>query len=467
MNSQAMKKLNITDKPGVYFFIGKDKILYIGKATSLKDRVKSYFGKDIINTRGPAILDMVTQSEKIKWQETDSVLEALILEANLIKKHQPKYNTKEKDNKSFNYVCVTKDSLPKVLVIRGRGLDKKEYEKVYGPFPNGSQLREAMKIIRRIFPYVDNDSSKKNNREFYRQLGLIPNLLFEDRKKKSSFSSWSGPSSSLVRGPEEKKLFSDYLSTYKNNIKNIKLFFEGKKKRIVLNLKKEMLEHAKKKEFEKAGEIKNKIFALEHINDVALIKEDIFASQNNLNFSRFTQSTGAYTDKNLNNSVSQIQLQNFRLEAYDIAHMSGKNMVGVMTVIENGEVAKNEYRKFIINSQTGSNDTGALEEVLSRRLRHTEWGLPNIIVVDGGTAQVNIAKQVLSRYQFDIPVLAVVKNESHKPKAIMGDNDLIKKYKKEILLGNNEAHRFAITFHKLKRSKSFIKKPLMTKHRAV
>ena len=223
----------------------------------------------------------------------------------------------------------------------------------------------------------------------------------------------------------------------------------------------------RKKEFEKAGEIKNKIFALEHINDVALIKEDIFASQNNLNFSRFTQSTGAYTDKNLNNSVSQIQLQNFRLEAYDIAHMSGKNMVGVMTVIENGEVAKNEYRKFIINSQTGSNDTGALEEVLSRRLRHTEWGLPNIIVVDGGTAQVNIAKQVLSRYQFDIPVLAVVKNESHKPKAIMGDNDLIKKYKKEILLGNNEAHRFAITFHKLKRSKSFIKKPLMTKHRAV
>jgi excinuclease ABC subunit C len=129
-----------------------------------------------------------------------------------------------------------------------------------------------------------------------------------------------------------------------------------------------------------------------------------------------------------------------------------------MTVIENGEVAKNEYRKFIINSQTGSNDTGALEEVLSRRFRHTEWGLPNMIVVDGGTAQVNIAKQVLSRYQFDIPVLAVVKNEYHKPKAIMGDADLIKKYKKEILLGNNEAHRFAITFHKLKRSKSFIQK---------
>lgn len=466
MNSQYLKKMKIPDKPGVYFFKKKDKILYIGKATSLKDRVKSYFGKDLINTRGPAILDMVTQSEKIKWQETDSVLEALILEANLIKKHQPKYNTKEKDNKSFNYVCITKDPIPKVLVIRGRNIDFKnkklstfnfQLSTYYGPFPNGSQLREAMKIIRRIFPYVDNDSNKKNNIEFYRQLGLIPNLVSEDRKKKSSFSSRSGTAPvPLVRGPEEKKLFSDYLSVYKNNIKNIKLFFEGKKKRIILDLKKEMAAFSKSKDFENAAKIRDQIFALNHINDVALIKEDIFASQNNLNFSRFTQSTGAYMDKNLNNSVSQIKLQNFRLEAYDIAHMSGKNMVGVMTVIENGEVSKNEYRKFIIKTQTGSNDTGALEEVLSRRLRHTEWGLPNMIVVDGGTAQINIAKQVFSRYQFDIPVLAVVKNEKHKPKAIMGDIDLIKKYKKEILLGNNEAHRFAITFHKLKRSKSFI-----------
>ncbi len=421
MNSQDLRKFKISNKPGVYFFLKKDKILYIGKATSLKDRVKSYFGKDLINTRGPLILDMVTLSTSIEWQETDSVLEALILEANLIKKHQPKYNTKEKDNKSFNYVCITRDTIPKVLIVRGRGLNKKEYSKVYGPFPNGMQLKESMRIIRKIFPYVDDQSSKKNNLIFYKQLHLTPNNILE----------------------------------YKNNIKNLKLFFEGKKKRIISSLKKEMKACSKLKDFEHAARIRDQIFALNHINDVALIKEDLFASQNNLNFSRFTQSTGAYTDKNLNNSVSQIKLQNFRLEAYDIAHMSGKNMVGVMTVIENGEVAKNEYRKFIIKSQSASNDTGALEEVLSRRLRHTEWGLPSMIVVDGSTAQINIAKQVLSRYQFDIPVCSVVKDERHKPKAIMGDSDLIKKYKKEILLSNNEAHRFAITFHKLKRSKSF------------
>ena len=417
MKSQDLKNFKLPDKPGVYFFLGspklnskggksKEGILYIGKATSLKDRVKSYFSKDLIVTRGPIILDMTVKADNIEWQETDSVLEALILEANLIKKYRPKYNTKEKDNKSFNYVCISKparphdssgaggDKLPKVLIIRGRGLDKKLYNKVYGPFPNGFQLREAMQIIRRIFPYIDNDSSKRNNREFYKQLGLTPS------------------------------------GEYKNNIKNLKLFFEGKKKSIIINLKKDMLAFAKKKEFEKAGEIKNRIFALNHINDIALIKSEIYEY-------------GSPTSK-------------YRIEAYDVAHMGGKNMVGVMTVIENNEVNKNEYRKFIIRTQENANDTGALEEILSRRLRHVEWGLPSLIVVDGSTAQVNVAKRVLSRYQFGVLVVGVVKDDKHKPKAIIGDEKIIKIYKKQILLANSEAHRFAITFHKDRRNKNFL-----------
>jgi len=394
MQKQYLKKIKMPNKPGVYFFYkGKD-LLYIGKATSLQDRVKSYFSNDLIATRGPLILDMATIATSIKWQETDSVLEALILEANLIKKHQPKYNTKEKDNKSFNYVCITKEELPKVLVVRGRSLNKDKYQSIFGPFPNGIQLRDAMKIIRRIFPFIDDQSSKKNNRVFYEQLKLTPENFLQ----------------------------------YKNNIKNLKLFFQGKKKSVVINFKKEMLSFAKKKEFEKAGEIKKRIFALEHINDVALIKGEIFES---------------LTSK-------------FRIEAYDIAHLSGKDMVGVMTVIENGELAKNEYRKFIIQTQTKSNDTGALLEVLSRRLRHTEWGLPSLIVMDGSTAQINVAKSVLDRYQFKIPVVSVIKDDKHKAKAIAGDESIIKKYKKEILLINSESHRFAITFHKKRRNKNFL-----------
>jgi excinuclease ABC subunit C len=238
---------------------------------------------------------------------------------------------------------------------------------------------------------------------------------------------------------------------YKNNIKNLNLFFQGKKKSVASNLKREMLAFAKNKEFEKAGEIKKRIFALGHINDVALIKEEYDASQDNKNSSRFTPE-GPYADKNFHYLVSQ----KFRIEAYDIAHLGGKNMVGVMTVIEDGELAKNEYKKFIIRTQTGSNDTGALEEVLSRRFRHTEWGLPNLIVMDGSTAQLNIAKSVLNRYQFKIPIVAVVKDDKHKARAIMGDEIMIKKYKKQILLLNSESHRFAITFHKQRRNKTFI-----------
>lgn len=430
MNSQQFKKVKLPNIPGVYFFYKNKDIIYIGKATSLRTRVKSYFGKDLIETRGSLLLDMVTQSSSIKWQETDSVLEALILEANLIKKYQPKYNTKEKDNKSFNYVCITKEKLPKVLVIRGRNLKKENYQSVFGPFPNGLQLRDAMKIIRKIFPYIDDQSSKKNNKEFYKQLGLSP--IISTTSQKSSFQKALGsprPIPLEARSDIFEKNFSASLLQYKNNIKNLKLFFQGKKKSVITNLKKEMFFYAKKKEFEKAGEIKKRLFTLKHINDVALIKDDNIVPK-----SAFS----------------------FRIEAYDIAHLSGKNMVGVMTVIENGELAKNEYKKFIVRTQESSNDTGALEEVLSRRLRHIEWGLPNLVVMDGSTAQINIAKSVLNRYQFKIPVVSVVKDDKHKVKAIIGDESLIKDYKKNILLINSEAHRFAIAFHKKRRGKDFL-----------
>lgn len=393
MNIKNLKKFKIPDKSGVYFFLKGKEIIYIGKATSLKDRVKSYFGKDLIQTRGPLLVDMVFHTDKIKWEVTDSVLEALILEAELIKKYQPKYNSKEKDDKSFNYVTITKEKLPKVVIIRGHNLGK---QKNFGPFTNGSQLKEAMKLIRRIFPFLDDKS--KNYTEFYRQINLIPDL--EDRKM------------------------------YLQNIKNIKLFFQGKKKRIMQNLKKEMRVYAKLKEFEKAGEIKRQLFALQHINDVALLKGEHFVKDN----------TNA-----------------FRIEAYDIAHMSGKNMVGVMTVVENNNVVKSDYKKFKIKTQKNANDTGALVEVLERRLAHSEWTYPNLIVVDGGLAQINVAERVLRSLNIDISVVSVVKDERHKPKAIQGSDKIIRENRSAILLANNEAHRFAIAYHKNMRNKNFLK----------
>ncbi len=418
MKIETFKKIKMPNKPGVYFFRREKEIIYVGKATSLKDRVKSYFGKDLIEARGPVILDMVFKADKITWQTTDSVLEALILEAELIKKYQPKYNTKEKSDKSFNYIIITKEELPRVIILRGKELLQKQknsgrftrqnptgsdthqnssvsFVSVFGPYTNSSQLKEALKIIRRIFPFLDDKS--KNYAEFYRQINLVPDLA--NRKM------------------------------YLQNIKNMKLFFQGKKKIILKNLEKEMKVYAGRREFENAGEIKRQIFALKHINDVALLKLE----------------PSAYG-----------LVPTFRIEAYDIAHMGGKNMVGVMVVVENGVVNKSEYKKFKIRTQKGANDTGALVEVLERRLAHPEWVYPDLIVVDGSTAQINFAKSALMKVGARIPVVSVVKDERHKPKGIIGESKLIKQYKNLILLANNEAHRFAINYHKNLRAKNFL-----------
>ena len=439
MKKADLKKINLPKKPGVYFFLNKGKLLYVGKATNLNDRVKSYFSKDLINSRGPGILDMVAQASSIDFKETDSVLEALILESNLIKKYQPKYNTKEKDNKSFNYVCITNDEIPMVLIERGRSIDHKlkkiKYKNIFGPFPSGATLKEAMKIVRRIFPFIDEQSSKKNNIEFYRQLGLVPEIIGVSKKnnfqKAFRYSSQKSFSKMESQSDRFEKEFSATLLAYKKNIKNLKLFFQGKKKDVINNLKREMMFLAKKKEFERAGEIKKKIFALNHINDIALIKEE------NKNYFANKES-------------------HFRIEAYDIAHMNGKDMVGVMVVLENGELSKNEYRKFVVKTVDKPDDNKALAEILERRFAHKEWRIPNLIVVDGGAAQLNRANLILKNNNIFAPVVSVVKNEKHKPKALMGDELVIKKNKKEILLANATAHDFAIGFHKQKRNKNFI-----------
>jgi len=428
MQIKYFKKIKIPDKPGVYLFKKGKEIFYIGKATSLKDRVRSYFGKDLIGTRGPLLVDMVFRADSLDWQVADSVLEAVILEANLIKRYQPKYNTKEKDDKSFNYVCVTRETLPRVIVARGKDLKARDFSSVFGPYTSGPQLREALKIVRRIFPFLDDKS--KNYLEFYKQINLVPDL--------ADLPAQAG-----------RRL-------YLENIKNIKLFFSGKKKQILKNLHKEMKAYAKIRAFEKAAEIKRQIFALQHINDVALLKNN-FANAEIFDpapfFGRIKGNKAGPSDTKISAFATP---RSFRIEAYDIAHMSGKNMVGAMVVVENGVAVKSEYKRFKIRTQSGVNDIGALTEVLERRLAHREWRYPDLIVVDGSVAQMNAAKKVLNKFKIKIGVVGVIKDERHKPKAISGNEELIKKYKSSILLSNSEAHRFAITYHKNMRAKNFI-----------
>ena len=141
----------------------------------------------------------------------------------------------------------------------------------------------------------------------------------------------------------------------------------------------------------------------------------------------------------------------FRIEAYDVSHMQGKDTVGVMTVVESGQIKQDGYRKFKIKSYTGANDVAGLREILERRLAHPEWPLPMLFVVDGGKAQINAAKKVLLDAGVKIPIVGVVKDEYHRPKEIIGNAALRIKYEKDILLANAEAHRFAIAYHRKKR----------------
>jgi excinuclease ABC subunit C len=425
MTSQDLQKKSLPDVPGVYFFLGPSKpgaqdkkILYIGKATSLRDRTRSYFSKDLMTTRGQFICDMVFLATDIEWRETDSVLEALLLEASLIRRHMPKYNTMGKDDKSSNYVVFTNEDFPQVLLIRGRTIlkqhDPKEFKYIFGPFPHGQMLREGMKIIRRIFPYRDSKcipaeywiaqgKPQKIRPCFNRQIGLCPGVCTGEISKRE----------------------------YARQIEHLRLFFEGKKSTLLKMLEKEMKAYAKTQEFERAEKIKRTIFSLNHIQDVSLIKQDIKSEIDHPDSKR-----------------------PFRIEAYDVAHISGTSVVGVMTVVEGGEINKNEYRKFRIRRNPGVNDPAALREMLTRRLRHPEWPLPHLIVVDGNSIQKNAAQEVLDGHKIVIPIVAVVKNDRHQPDHFLGDQELAQNLKREIVLANSEAHRFAITYHKKLRSRN-------------
>lgn len=404
VNIKSFEKLNLPDTPGVYFWKRAGKIFYIGRATSLYDRVRSYFSPDIIRTRGPRIADMVFKSDSIEWLKTDSVLEAMIAEANLIKKHWPEYNIKEKDDRSWNYVVITRDEFPLVLTVRGRTLGLERQKKrlkiraSFGPFTNSRALREALRIVRRLFPFMEKNTLGKDKYHFYRQLGLAPDISSKQAE-----------------------------TEYQKTIKHIILFFEGKKNALIRELEKEMAACARRKQFEFAGDIKKKLFALNHIWDVALVKEDVEA---------FSRSVGAG------------QARGFKIEAYDVAHTSGKESAGVMTVVCDGETAKNKYRKFKLSPGIGNNDTASLREVIKRRLNHPEWRFPDIMVMDGGRGQLNLAEKVLREQNLTIPIVSVVKDDRHRPTDVLGNLKLVAKHKKSILLANAESHRFALAYHR-------------------
>lgn len=400
-----IKNNNLPDAPGVYLMKNaKGTVIYVGKATSLKRRVSSYFQK----AHDARIEEMVSLIRKIDYIERPTVLEALILEANLIKHYWPKYNVRDKDNKSFLYLVITKDKFPKPLLIRGHELGPdapKKYKAVFGPYTNPKSLRAALDLLRKVFAWTTCTPGMKRPC-FYYHLKQCPGVCI---------------------GAADKK-------TYQKTIRDLIKFFEGKKDGLLKQYERDMKKAAKEKRFEEAAAYRNKIYFLEHIQDVAVLKRE-------------------------DGDVDKIKLGEGtvdlfgRIEGYDISNISGTSTVASMVVFQQGAPAKSEYRKFRIRSVSGPDDVAAMREALTRRFRNN-WKHPNLILIDGGKGQVNVANHIVRELGYGIPVIGIAKGPTRKKVELVCDEKhldlcrLCEQYKHILVQVRDEAHRFAIKYHR-------------------
>jgi excinuclease ABC subunit C len=390
----------LPETPGVYLMKdAKGRLLYVGKAGNLRRRVSSYFSRP----HDARIEKLVSEIKKIDYIETDTALEALILEASLIKNRRPPYNIKDKDDKSFLYIEVTKDEFPRVVLVRGKSA---RGGKRFGPFTSASSVRTALKIIRKIFPFSVHPPEmvgKFTRPCFDYEIGLCPGTCV---------------------GKADRK---DYLI----NIRNIEKLLDGHKRTVIRSLERRMVASSARLEFEEAQILKRQIFSLQHIEDTALISHDDISS--------ISSWRGPH-----------------RIEGYDISNISGTAAVGSMVVFIDGKPDKAEYRMFKIRTVKGANDVGMIQEVIRRRFGNS-WAFPDLILVDGGLGQVNAAREVLTESKMKIPVVGMIKGPDRKDTRLVGSITGI--IDKGVLVRvRDEAHRFAINFHRRLRSANMIKK---------
>ncbi|MFA7253689.1 MAG: GIY-YIG nuclease family protein [Patescibacteria group bacterium] len=424
---------NIKDKikdlpkePGVYHFIDeKGSVLYVGKAKNLQNRLRQYFLKEL--GRGPAIEQMVEKARDIKWIETESEIEAVILEAELIKKLKPKYNIRLKDDKSFLVIRITKEDFPIVELVRFRNVDLSDKSAWYfGPYPAGELLRKSLNYLRKIFPFRDCSKAKFNTYKKKQRTCIYGDIRV-----------CSGPCNAWVNK-----------SQYNKNIIYLKNFLRGKKGKIIADLEKEMKAFSRAQRFEQAALVRNKLAGLEHLKDVALgLRDDVFNGR---------------------------EVSFHRIEFYDIANIGKEHAVGSMVVFTDGKSDKDEYRKFKIEdeisptSKTGgrndtillNNDLGRLKQVLQRRFKN-DWPMPDLVLVDGGPLQLKIAKEVISGLGLNIPLASVSKGPRREKNDFhYGDLNIAnfigndRQLQNILIEARDEAHRFAISYYRKLHRKS-------------
>lgn len=408
----------ITSRPGVYLYYDSlGRVIYVGKAKNLKNRVRQYFERN--DAIGPKTGLLVSQIARIKTIPTDSEFDALLLEATLIRSYLPKYNAIARDDKSPLYVVITLDErLPRILFTRKKALEQHAKQTVFGPFQSGRVARKLMQSVRHIIPYCT--QKRRDGRPcFYTHIGLC------------------NPCPSSIK---TRKL----ALVYRSNLQKIALLLSGRARRVRVILEKKMHECANRMAFEEAGEYKRQLDALDTLLTHAF-------------------DPGVYADRTEERLTDLARVLHLsppdRIECVDISAIGGTWATGAVVVFTKGIPDTDEYRRFRIKAAGTPNDVGMMAEVITRRFAHPEWPYPDLFIVDGGRGQVKAARQVIqaTRAKQEIPVIGLAKRFE----------EIILPYDKTFktirlpptspalqLLQHirDEAHRFAKRYHTMLRS---------------
>jgi excinuclease ABC subunit C len=401
---------------GVYLY--KDaagSVIYIGKAVNIRKRVVSYFRANTGSYKTDLLVSHIAGIETI---QTASEAEALILEASLIKQYQPKYNVELKDGKTYPFIQITKEEFPLISVIRFNARDKKDINaELYGPYVNPALIREALQIIRKIFPFRTCDP-------FAAKLCLYYDL-------------------GLCQGPCEGKISKE---DYQRNIRSVRFILDGKKDDLYRNLRLEMEGLSRRKDFEGAGRLRDQIRAI----------GALYSGTGDINYFKEAEQ--------LQRAIG-LERAPVRIECFDISNIMGDQSVGSMVSFLNGTPDKNNYRRFRIKTVKGIDDFQMIAEIVRRRytrLQKEQSGFPDLIVIDGGKGQLAAAVKELKKLNLSLSVISLAKREEEI--FIPGKRDALKLAPdslglKLLMRVRDEAHRFGLKYHTLLRAQKFLDKP--------
>lgn len=439
MNERLEKKLkSLPKEPGVYFHKNaREEIIYIGKAANLRNRVRQYFQKS--RARDPKTEALVAEIADIDWTVVETELDALFLEAELIRRYMPRYNILLRDDKSMTYVRIDSRSDHPTVSLTRRPLD--DGAKYFGPYFSGLSVRRALKYLRRAFPYSTHTNVIPKRACLQYHLGLCPGL-------------------------EEGKTS---LKEYRQDLRKLMQYLKGERVQLMNQIEKDMKTAAENQDYEAAVQYRNQLFALK-----SLSKQVVFGDREFLDISK---------DQGLNGLTNVLKLKKIprRIEGYDISHMQGTDNVASMVVFVNGLPDKAAYRKFKLKIP-GNDDFAHMNEAILRRLsekNRKDWGVPDLILIDGGKGQLAAAIAARDSYGLHIPMIGLAKREEeiivHKEKsltevnrpqlarnnALIQDSDeyaviLLPKSSHIVKLLQrirDESHRFAVSYHSVLKAK--------------